>query len=118
MTTENEYVRNERVETHEDICRELNTMYATKNDDYGNSYSKIRQEDGIQQFLIFAKTKLHRIESLAKKDSQQTYESIVDSIRDLANYCIMEEVEMHMQNCAEPTPRTLWERSELNDSNY
>lgn len=114
MIREGEYVNKERIETHDDICKELNKIYATKNSDYGNSYSKIRKEDGIQQFLIFAKTKLNRIESLAKKDTQETYESIVDSMRDLANYCIMEEVEMHMESYAEPTS---WERSDLNDRN-
>lgn len=93
MPTELEYAKKERLEMHSQITEEMHYTYDAKNCDYGNSYAKVREDHGIDQFLIYAKTKINRIESLAKKGDAKVDESIEDSLKDLANYCIMEMIE-------------------------
>lgn len=109
MPKEKDYAKQQKLDTHSTITQELHQIYDAKNSDYGNSYHRVRVDHGIEQFLIYAKSKINRIESISKKNGKHYVdESIIDSLRDLANYAIMEEIEIHMEST--------WERSELNDS--
>lgn len=98
MPTELEYAKKVRLELHSSITEELHYTYESKNCDYGNSYSKVRKDHGIDQFLVYAKSKINRIESLARKGDAKVDESIEDSLKDLANYCIMEMIENIMEH--------------------
>ena len=79
---------------HAEICKELNELYIKKNNDYGDSFAKLRNEipDAI---LVRIYDKYSRLKTLKHGKVQLVNdESIRDSIIDLANYCIMELVEM------------------------
>ena len=77
---------------HEQICKELNVIYTKKNADYGDSYAKLREEfkDSI---LIRIYDKYSRLKRLMNAEAQVKDESIEDTLKDLANYCIMELIE-------------------------
>lgn len=83
-----------KLEIHKKICEQLHETYQRKNTDYGSSFEKTRNMFE-NAFLIRAYDKLHRIETiLGGKKPLVVDESLVDTILDLANYCIMEVVEM------------------------
>lgn len=84
-----------RVQKHKEICEELNKIYATKNHDYGNSFKDVR--DKIPNaILVRVLDKTNRLTQLMTKGEQQVKdESIKDTLLDLANYCIMEIIEMN-----------------------
>jgi hypothetical protein len=88
-----------RVKIHKEICDILNDTYKSKNSDYGGSFEKVRAEypDAI---IVRLMDKLERIKTLKKKQGTPEVkdESLVDSFLDLANYCIMEIIEMEMDS--------------------
>ena len=91
----------DRVKIHGEICDGIKELYKAKNSDYNDSYSKVRSKfvDVVPKakevtFLLRINDKLSRLEQLLLKGNQQVKdESINDTIRDLANYCLMELVE-------------------------
>lgn len=83
-----------KVDIHKRICEELNALYACKNADYGDSFTRNYNEFGIVYPIIHLQEKLDRIKALRNKDAQVVDESITDTLMDLANYSIMTLVEM------------------------
>lgn len=85
-----------KVERHKDLCLGLNTLYAKKNHDYGDSFHTTFQEEGMAMARIRLSDKLNRFKALSRaKDGQQVQdESIKDTLLDLANYAIMTVLEM------------------------
>ena len=82
-----------RERIHREICEELHRTYLKKNADYGDSFAKLRQKYP-EAILIRLSDKLNRLKSLMGSGNIQVKdESISDTLLDLANYCIMEEVE-------------------------
>lgn len=80
---------------HNEICRGLNGMYKAKNTAYDDSFGKTFQELGIISAVTRMQDKFNRIKALAtgaKNDVPD--ESIMDTLRDLANYCIMTVIEI------------------------
>lgn len=71
------------------IVKELETIYNTKNADYGNSFDEIMQEYGILSAIIRMHDKLNRLKTLINKEPKVVEESIDDTLKDLANYAIM-----------------------------
>ena len=86
-----------KAEIHAQICAELNATYKRKNADYGDSFSLLREEypDAI---LIRLTDKLNRLKTLFTSEAQVTDESVRDTLLDLANYAILELVEMEIEN--------------------
>lgn len=86
-----------KVEIHNVICKKLNEVYKAKNHDYGDSFSKTRKEfpDAI---CVRLTDKLERIKMLKKVNNKVLDESLADTYLDMANYCIMELVEMVYSN--------------------
>jgi hypothetical protein len=83
---------------HSEICKELNNIYQAKNKDYGDSFSKLRREYGNPAILIRLEDKLGRLKRLMLSDEQEVKtESIEDTLKDLANYAIMELVERRIE---------------------
>jgi len=82
-----------KVALHQALCEQANTIYAQKNNDYGDSFAKTRRlVDGAIMVRIY--DKVNRLETLLKgADQQVVSESIDDTLLDLANYCLMELVE-------------------------
>lgn len=89
-----------RADIHSNICDSLKELYRTKNQDYGDSFSKLRTKYGNVAILIRLNDKLSRAEQLMLNGNQQVKdESIDDTLRDLANYALMELVEREYDRC-------------------
>lgn len=84
---------------HEYICQELTQTYKKKNNDYGDSFALLRNEyDNAILIRIF--DKYNRLKTLMSGTQQQVNdESIADTLKDLANYAIMQLVEMEVDKC-------------------
>ena len=86
---------NPKVIRHKALCDEINTLYAKKNHDYGDSFHQTYLEEGMAMPRIRLSDKLNRFKSLTRKNTRQVEdESIRDTLIDLANYAIMTILEM------------------------
>lgn len=84
-----------KIEKHQKICEELNTLYAKKNHDYGDSFHLSFVEEGMAMARIRLGDKLNRFKALSRNGEQKVNdESIRDTLIDLANYAIMTILEM------------------------
>ena len=83
-----------KVETHKRICEDLNDLYERKNADYGESFAELRKEYP-ESICIRLTDKLNRLKKLTAGDHDQkvSNESIEDTLKDIANYAIMELIE-------------------------
>lgn len=77
--------------TMDEISRIQTETYRKKNADYGDSFKKSMDEDGILVAKIRIGDKIRRIESLMSKggEGQVKDERLQDTFLDLANYCVM-----------------------------
>lgn len=84
------------VQLHKEICNELNQTYEKKNSDYGNSFGNTFEKLGIISAITRITDKHNRLVSLctSEKDIQVKDETISDTLLDMANYCIMTEMEL------------------------
>jgi hypothetical protein len=82
---------------HERICKELNDLYARKNHDYGDSFGETYRKLGVISAVTRITDKINRLQSLCTKEQMVKDESIRDTLRDAANYCIMTIIEMEAQ---------------------
>lgn len=80
-----------------DVCKELNELYARKNADYGDSFSKSYEEFGDVMAAIRMGDKLNRFKALIRDRRKVKDESVRDTLIDLANYAIMTVMEMDMK---------------------
>lgn len=88
----------DRIEIHKEICNKLNETYKRKNHDYGSSFASTRKEIP-NAILVRLSDKLNRLKTLMlNNNSLVKEESISDTLLDLANYAIMELVEMEVDN--------------------
>lgn len=91
-----DYMSNSKVEMHRGICEELNIIYEAKNNDYGDSFAKVRNHFP-NSVLVRIADKFERLKQLMSGGEQKVSdESIEDTLSDLANYCIMELVERRL----------------------
>lgn len=83
-----------KIGRHADICAGMTRLYERKNHDYGNAYTKLRDEYP-QAICIRLQDKMNRLKALLWDNVEQEVndESIEDTILDIANYCVMELVE-------------------------
>lgn len=73
-----------------DVVLELEELYVNKNADYGNSFVKVRSEYP-NAVLIRLMDKLERLKLIyAKGYTNVMSETVEDTLKDMANYCIME----------------------------
>lgn len=79
------------IESFTRIVNHLKTIYMQKNQDYGNSFEDSMEEHGAIAFIVRADDKMRRAKQLQRnpEDRAVSDESFMDTIRDLANYCIM-----------------------------
>lgn len=86
-----------KFDIHRDICDTLNTLYRAKNADYGDSFANTRKVVS-NAILVRLNDKISRLNSLMRGNKQQVKdESIKDTLMDLANYAILELVEMECE---------------------
>ena len=94
-----------KTDLHAEICIELTDTYTAKNHDYGDSFARIR-ERYPQAIMIRLWDKLLRLETLLFGEKAEVDESIEDTLKDMANYAIMELVERKLdekRQIAEPS---------------
>ena len=83
----------DKIARHQSICSELRDMYVSKNDAYGNSFSKTFDELGIISSVTRMNDKMERIKSLVM-GAKENDEKLEETLRDLANYAIMTIMEI------------------------
>ncbi|TLQ49379.1 DUF1599 domain-containing protein [Ruoffia tabacinasalis] len=67
----------------------MNNLYERKNADYGNSFDRSLDADGLLVAKIRLGDKYNRFSQLISKQAQIKSESIEDTLIDLANYAVM-----------------------------
>lgn len=82
------------IEHHQQILNKLHEIYKAKNADYGNSFTQQYEEYGMLSGVIRLDDKMRRLKQLMKSDAQVKDESIIDTLYDLANYAIMNAMEL------------------------
>ncbi len=85
---------NKKHAKHLRICKELNELYINKNHDYGDSFGETYKKLGIISAVTRITDKINRLQALCLKDQKVMDESIRDTLRDAANYCIMTIIEL------------------------
>ena len=78
------------------IVNEMADLYEKKNSNYGDSFGQLFEELGPTAGLVPLWNKLHRATSLIKGD-KNNFESLEDTLKDLACYAIMNLIEMEVQ---------------------
>lgn len=81
------------VELFESIVQEMSELYKKKNANYGDSFARLYQDLGPIAGLVPLYNKLHRASSLIKGEHND-FESLEDTLVDLANYAIMNIIEL------------------------
>lgn len=82
------------------IVNEMYEIYKAKNADYGDSVHDTFLKYGLLSFLVRMEDKISRLRSLTlkgKKEQRVKNESILDTLRDLANYAILAIIELEEQ---------------------
>ncbi len=82
------------LELHEQITKDLHSLYRAKNNDYGNSVHDTYEKYGLTSFLVRMEDKMNRLRSLSSKDALVADERIEDTLLDLANYAILATMEL------------------------
>lgn len=87
-----EATKEEQQKAHKELLDFIENLYVTKNNAYGNSFSKMYEDIGMLSAATQIAHKYHRFINLARsreKDTNQEYENIRDTLIDLANYCLL-----------------------------
>lgn len=88
----------DNIEKFKKLTAKMADLYEEKNRNYGNSFDKSLDEDGLLVSKIRLGDKYNRFVSLLKQQSNGTSdESIKDTLIDLANYAIMSIMWMENQ---------------------
>lgn len=67
----------------------MRDTYKRKNHDYGNAFSEMYDELGINYGYGKIREKVNRIKTLKDNDAQVANEPLEDALLDCANYCIL-----------------------------
>lgn len=77
------------------VAEELGNLYEAKNKAYGNSFGETFNKLGIISAVTRISDKYNRLCNLASNpDIDNLGESLDDTLRDLASYCIMTIIEL------------------------
>lgn len=82
-----------KVSLFRSIVKEMADTYEKKNNNYGDSFGKLFEELGAVSGLVPLYNKLHRATSLINGDENH-FESLEDTLIDMACYAIMNVIEM------------------------
>lgn len=81
-----------------ETCGILSDTLCRKNADYGDSFAVIFGEEGWPYAMGHLKEKMRRIDQLRKQEAKVNGESIMDSLMDLAGYCVLTVIELDKKN--------------------
>ena len=82
-------ISNEGTRRFETITNKMLDTYKAKNHDYGNAFSEMYDELGINYGYGKIREKVNRIKTLKDNDAQVANEPLEDALLDCANYCIL-----------------------------
>lgn len=78
-----------------DILQKMGDIFVVKNEKYGNSFEVSVDKYGMIAALTRISDKFNRIEHLILNDDKGTDdETVIDTLIDMANYCVMTAVYM------------------------
>ena len=81
------------------ITEELTALYNKKNAAYGNAFSQTYKNLGLVSAVTRISDKFNRLVNLSKnREVDNCGESIDDTLRDMACYCIMALMELDSRN--------------------
>ena len=86
----------EKANRFRSIVNTMADLYEKKNSNYGDSFALLYEELGPTAGLVPLWNKLHRATALIK-GGENHFESIEDTLKDLACYAIMNLIEMEAQ---------------------
>ena len=81
------------VERFKQITDAMTSLYSKKNSNYGNSFEKLYNDLGPIAGLVPLHNKLDRLTNIVK-GGKNDFESLEDTLIDLANYAIMNIIEL------------------------
>lgn len=85
----------DNVKRFKQIATELGDLYEKKNKAYGNSFSDTFQKLGLISAVTRISDKYNRLCNLATNpDIDNLGESLEDTLKDMASYCIMTVIEL------------------------
>ena len=80
---------NEDCKAFKAITDKMSDTYKRKNHDYGNAFSEMYDELGINYGYGKIREKVNRIKTLKDNEAQVANEPLEDALLDCANYCIL-----------------------------
>ena len=82
------------------IAKRITDTYHDKNKDYGNSFSVSVEKYGLISALTRISDKFNRAENLIlnREERQVKDESLIDTLGDMAAYCIMTIIEIENES--------------------
>lgn len=84
-----------RVDCFKQIAEEITALYEAKDRAYGNSFGQTYEKLGIVSAVTRISDKYNRLCNLAvNKDVDNLGESLEDTLKDMAAYCIMTLIAM------------------------
>lgn len=81
-----------------EITDKMSDTYKRKNHDYGNAFSEMYDELGINYGYGKIREKVNRIKTLKDNEAQVANEPLEDALLDCANYCILTLMEYKKRN--------------------
>ena len=79
----------EAIDTYDALLANLRTMYIMKNEAYGGSFDNTIDTFGYISAVVRMHDKMGRLQSLIVNKTPENDESVLDTLKDLANYSIM-----------------------------
>jgi hypothetical protein len=79
----------DRSQDFELIAKKMCEVYKSKNKDYGDSFGETFKEVGIISAYVRISDKFNRLKGAVVKGHKFNYEGLMDTLLDLASYCIM-----------------------------
>ena len=78
------------IHSYDEVQKDLRETYISKNEDYGDSFTKSLDDFGMIAGIVRIGDKYERIKQLTKSGERKVKdETIQDTVEDMANYCIM-----------------------------
>ena len=86
-----------KVKRFREIVNVMADLYEKKNSNYGDSFGKLFHDLGPTSGLVPLHNKLDRLTSLIAKSDKNNFESVEDTLKDLACYAIMNLIEAEIE---------------------
>lgn len=81
-------------ERHRALIEHIHNTYVDKNKKYGDAFNNTIRKYGFISALTRMHDKFSRIESFILNGYEDSEESLIDSLLDLSNYCLMTVMEL------------------------